>query len=102
MQVLEAIPLPGEEFNRCLAQNIDNIVASILRSLGDMDIQPIIDALVQYDPTRRSASVFNDLARYRADTMETHRPNLPAFPTETILRALDWLRSQAPTMDEKA
>lgn len=102
IQVLGDIPLPDVEFNQCLGQNIDTIVASILRSLGDMDIIPIVDALGQDDPSGRSVAVFNDLVHYRTDIVEIHRPNLPAFPTETILRALHWLRYQVPTMDEKA
>ncbi|KAG6890108.1 hypothetical protein C0995_012059 [Termitomyces sp. Mi166 len=102
MRLLKTIPLADEEFNRCLAQNVDNIVASILRSLGDMDVTLIVDALIQDDPSSRSAEVFDDLVRYRTEIVETHRPNLPAFPTETILRALRWLRSQASSIDEKA
>ncbi|KAG5339469.1 hypothetical protein C0989_004155 [Termitomyces sp. Mn162] len=102
IQLLKVIPLPDEEFDQCLAQNVDDIVASILRSLRDMDTKSIGDALVQDDPSGRSADVFDHLVRYRTDIMETHRPNLPAFPTETILRALRWLRSQVPDMDEKA
>ncbi|KAG6909024.1 hypothetical protein DXG01_002297 [Tephrocybe rancida] len=102
LQSLKSTQFPEEDFDWCLRQNVDSIVASILGSLGDLDLQPIITALSDDDPSGNNAEVFKHLTRYRQNGAETHRPNLPAFPAETILRALCWLRSQGPNMDEKA
>ncbi|RDB20837.1 Serine/threonine-protein kinase TEL1 [Hypsizygus marmoreus] len=103
---LESMTIQGYDFQECLAQNIDGIVASILRTLGDQDFSddgPIAKALYDVDQTGSTVKTFQALTRYRRmDDFETHQPNLPAFPTETVLQALNWLRSQAPAVDAKA
>ncbi|KAG6854273.1 hypothetical protein C0991_008967, partial [Blastosporella zonata] len=101
LQLLKSM-MSSEEFESCLAHNVDRIVASVLRSLADLDTTLIVNALVQDDRSGYNAEVFKGLIRYRHDNAEAHGPNLPAFPAETILGALRWLRSQAPSMDEKA
>ncbi|KAG6845486.1 hypothetical protein H0H87_008383, partial [Tephrocybe sp. NHM501043] len=102
LQLLKSTIVPEEEFDSCLVENVDSIVASILSSLGVVEIEPIIHALNKEDYTGYSAETFRGLVRYRNNDVETHLPNLPAFPAETVLRALRWLRSQAPSMDARA
>ncbi|KAF5383511.1 hypothetical protein D9615_003617 [Tricholomella constricta] len=103
---LRSMTFQGTEFDQCLAQNVDNIAASILRSVGDQDFfeaGPIVKALHSVDQTGLCVATFRSLTRYRRmDAFDTHLPNLPAFPTETVLQALQWLRSEAVEMDEKA
>ena len=104
--LLRATTLPDEGFQECFMHNVDGIVASILRTLGDQDFSengPIIKALGGIDKTGEITRAFQGLTRYRRiEAFELHCPNLPAFPTGTILLALDWLRSQVSDVDAKA
>ncbi|KAF8074865.1 hypothetical protein FPV67DRAFT_1475236, partial [Lyophyllum atratum] len=103
---LRTMTFHGDEFDQHLAQNVDSIVVSLLRTFGDQDFSetgPIIKALRGIDHTGHGVATFRSLTRYRkAEDFETHPPNLPAFPAETVLQALQWVRSEAPDMDEKA
>ncbi|KAG6821445.1 hypothetical protein H0H93_010169 [Arthromyces matolae] len=102
MDMLKTIPLPSHDFDRCLTENIDGIISSILRSLGDQEVSDIVRALEKNDPDGGSVHVFRLLVRHRNNSVETHLPNLPAFPTETVLRALRWLCCQVPIVNEMA
>ncbi|GLB41909.1 putative telomere-length maintenance and DNA damage repair [Lyophyllum shimeji] len=104
--MLRSQTFQGAEFDEHLAQNVDSIVVSILRTLGDQDVSetgPIVRALRGLDSTGHSVTTFCHLMRYRkSGDLDTHPPSLPAFPAETVLQALQWLRSEASIMDEKA
>ncbi|KAG5647810.1 hypothetical protein DXG03_007732 [Asterophora parasitica] len=105
--LLRSMTFDGAEFDQCLAQNVDAVAASILRSIGDQDFSekgPIIVALRNVDETGVSVATFRSLTRYRRieDFDLTHPPNLPQFPAETVFQALQWLRSEAVELDDKA
>ncbi|KDR80743.1 hypothetical protein GALMADRAFT_241175 [Galerina marginata CBS 339.88] len=88
------------DLTKTLADNANGIIIRILRSLSDQDCSesgPITAALLSFDPSGKAARTFNSLTVYRgSDTFERHTPNLPAFPTDVILRSLDWLSSRIP------
>ena len=74
--------------------NLDSIAATILRSLGDHDYgtgtESIITILQAFDSNM--APTFRALVKYRKhDTLRTHSPNRPAFPTLIVLKSLRWL-----------
>ena len=96
---------PGD-FDDILRQNIDGVVAAILRTFGDQDISPdgaIILALRRFDNTGSSAQAFQELTRYRkVDDFRTHSPNLPFFSAEVVLRALLWLKGRVPEAEARA
>jgi len=85
---------------------MDGIVAFILRTLGDQDFSdtgPIVNALQSIDGNEGRAQTFQALSRYRRmQDFDSHQPNIPAFPAETVLQALSWLHSWVPTADTKA
>lgn len=103
-----------EDLNSSLTQNVDAIVESILRTLGDRvlpkgaidvvdTLQDIDNALQVIDKTGQCALSFRALTRYRKlDDFEAHAPNLPAFPAETVLQALGWLEARVPDTDVRA
>ena len=105
-QFLKNATFDGTIFEEYLEQHMDDIVAFILRTLGDQDFSdtgPIISALRSFDKSTRMPQTFQALARYRRmEDFNSHQPNLPAFPTETILQALNWLHSRLSTIDAKA
>ncbi|KAG2364853.1 hypothetical protein BDR07DRAFT_1400476 [Suillus spraguei] len=85
----------GQEqgFNDCVEQNAASIGAAVVRSLGDQDFSvdgPIMQAIKEHDSSH-SAQVFKALSKYRTlDDFNLHSPNLPAFSSSTVLRALNW------------
>ncbi|KAG5638353.1 hypothetical protein H0H81_000486 [Sphagnurus paluster] len=92
------------EFDQCLAQNVDTIAASILKTFKDDDFSengPVIKTLRTVDPSGYKAGTFQRLMRYRGSE-EPHPPNLPAFHAETVLQALDYLRSLRSDLDDQA
>ncbi|KAF8634560.1 hypothetical protein AX17_004150 [Amanita inopinata Kibby_2008] len=95
-----------EDFKETFRSNIDRVIASVLRALGDQDISPdgpIITALRDFDPTGGSVHTFRSLTRYRTvDDFWTHPPNLPAHPTAVILRSLNWIASRFQDAGKKA
>ncbi|KAG6810767.1 hypothetical protein H0H92_010424 [Tricholoma furcatifolium] len=108
----QSFPFSDEEFDWRLAQNVDSITASILRSFWDIDPNSIDSALTKYGHSERSVEIFKSLVTGNPEgrkrdgrddlDMEIHEPNLPAFPARTILKALNWLRSQVSTAHHKA
>ena len=88
------------DFDSVLRQNVDSVVATILRSLGDQDYSdngPIVEALRKCDGTGEFALTLQALTRYRKfDPLVTHKPNLPAFSTQNILQSWFWFSSQLP------
>lgn len=105
-QFLKEGTFGGNEFEVYLKQNMDDIVAFILRTLGDQDFSdagPIVDALRSVDNNCRRPQTFQALARYRrTEDFDSHKPNLPTFPAETVLQALSWLHSRLSNIDAKA
>ncbi|KIM44739.1 hypothetical protein M413DRAFT_442693 [Hebeloma cylindrosporum] len=96
-----------EDFQSTLEENVDAIVTTILRSLGDQDFSingPIIPALQAFDETNKIAPTFQALNNYRSadDNFACHIPNLPAFPTQNTLKSLHWLSSTIPSAYTKA
>ncbi|KAG1770724.1 hypothetical protein EDD22DRAFT_769941 [Suillus occidentalis] len=85
-------------FNDCVEQNAASIAAAVVRSLGDQDFSadgPIMQAIKAHDSSH-SAQVFKALSKYRTlDDFNLHSPNLPAFGSSTVLRALNWCISLA-------
>lgn len=99
--------MDNKEFTSTFNLNVDQITAAVLKSLGDQDISqdgPIMNALRNFDSTSGgSASTFKSLTRFRtAEDFHTHPPNLPAHPTEVVLKALHWIVSRSPEAGEKA
>jgi ataxia telangiectasia mutated family protein len=95
------------DFQSTLEENVDAIVTTILRSLGDQDFSingPIILALQAFDETNKIAPTFQALNLYRTanDNFACHIPNLPAFPTQNTLKSLHWLSSTIPSAYTKA
>lgn len=105
-ELLQSKTFRSQEFEDALNHNIDGIIASILRTLGDQDFSdggPIATALHMMDQTGKTSRVFHALVKYRRiEDFDSHQPNLPVFPAETILRALTWLRTRLPNTDMKA
>jgi ataxia telangiectasia mutated family protein len=97
---------PVTDFDLVLQQNIDSVVATILRALGDQDYSengPIMEALRKCDETGEFALTFGALTRYRKfDPLVIHKPNLPAFSTQNILQSWSWFSSQLPDATTKA
>ena len=97
---------PISDFDLTLQQNVDSVVVTILRSLGDQDYSdtgPIMEALRKCDETGEFALTFQALTRYRKfDPLVIHKPNLPAFSTQSILQSLFWFFSQLPDAATKA
>ncbi|KAG2343944.1 hypothetical protein BDR05DRAFT_883039 [Suillus weaverae] len=85
-------------FNDCVEQNAASIAAAVVRSLGDQDFSAdgaIMQAIKAHDSSH-SAQVFKALSKYRTlDDFNLHSPNLPAFGSSTVLRALNWCISLA-------
>ena len=97
---------PISDFDLVLQQNVDSVAVTILRALGDQDYSndgPIMEALRKCDETGEFALTFQALTRYRKfDPLVIHKPNLPAFSTQTILRSWFWFSSQLPDAPTKA
>lgn len=78
-----------------LRNNVDGIVAAILRTHGDQDFTiegEIVQALRFAGKSEVIIQNFIDLTYFRKlDDVELHRPNLPTYSTLTILHALNWL-----------
>ncbi|KAJ7180682.1 hypothetical protein C8R46DRAFT_985700 [Mycena filopes] len=90
-------------FHDALRDNVDGVVTWILRTLGDQDFRsegPIAEALETVDATGKMANVFRSLVCHRnVEDFQTHSPNVPAFPSPTVLQALVWFDSLVPDMD---
>ncbi|PFH50273.1 hypothetical protein AMATHDRAFT_41011 [Amanita thiersii Skay4041] len=93
-------------FDEVFRSNADSIISSVLRALGDQDASvegPIVAALRAFDSTGGSVHVFKSLTRFRSlDDFNPHPPNLPAHPTNVVLKALDWVVSRVPEAGGKA
>jgi ataxia telangiectasia mutated family protein len=93
-------------FDEVLNENIDEVVAAILRTLGDQDFSDdglIMQTLLSVDVHKDAAHTFRELLRHRrADSLVIHEPNLPSFPSTTILPALDWLSRWRPSTQTHA
>ncbi|THH32523.1 hypothetical protein EUX98_g1663 [Antrodiella citrinella] len=94
-----------DQFLEMLRQHADGIVTAILRTLGDQDFSeegPIAAAL-RDQASADSSNHFRALTRYRhLHVFEVHEPNLPAFPATAILRSLNWLTLQVPSVNQHA
>ncbi|KAI0369207.1 hypothetical protein BV20DRAFT_946724 [Pilatotrama ljubarskyi] len=92
-------------FRELLQCNVDEIIVSILRTLGDQDVSgngPIVAALQQNVPGD-AAETFLAVTKYRAlDTFDTYDPNLPQYNTHIVLGAIDWFRSRVEHADSHA
>jgi serine-protein kinase ATM len=89
-----------------LRNNVDGIVAAILRTLADQDFTSdgaIIQALRLVGESEATVRTFIALTRYRSlDDVELHKPNLPIYSTLTILHAFRWLDQLVPDTDVRA
>ncbi|TFK86745.1 hypothetical protein K466DRAFT_600062 [Polyporus arcularius HHB13444] len=92
-------------FREQLKRNIDEIVASILRSLGDQDISqngPVASAIAS-SGSDTAVGTFRTITQYRSlDTFQTYSPNLPAYSTSIILQSLEWFRGRVKRVDSPA
>ena len=92
----------GKGVDYHLRTNLDGIIASIIRTLGDQDFTStgaIAQALHQKFGIS-AVSAFHNLTRYRSlEDVELHRPNLPAYSTLTILSAFDWVIKLVPEVN---
>ncbi|KAL7280718.1 hypothetical protein ACG7TL_005660 [Trametes sanguinea] len=74
-------------------ERVDDIVVSILRTLGDQDVSAngaIVAALRESDVID-AADTFLAITQYRGhDTYEVHEPNLPRYSAQVVLHALRW------------
>ena len=97
---------PISDFDLVLQQNVDSVVAAILRTLGDQDYSDtglIMEALQKCDETGEFAHTFQTLTRYRQfDPLVIHQPNLPAFSTQSILQSWFWFSSQLSDVATKS
>ncbi|KAJ7623215.1 hypothetical protein FB45DRAFT_924928 [Roridomyces roridus] len=93
-------------FQETLSNNADGVVTWIIQTLGDQDFGPegpIAIALQAFDPDGKTADVFRSLVRYRhREDFVTHPPNVPAFPSAFVLRALSWFGTFMPDTDDEA
>lgn len=99
MLKVKGVDLGQEQgFNNCVEQNAASIAAAVIRCLGDQDFSadgPIMQAIKAHDSSH-SAQVFKILSKYRTlGDFNLHSPNLPAFGSSTVLRALNWCISLA-------
>lgn len=84
-----------QSFQPGFDDNLDVIVTTILKSLGDQNFsgsgsESIVAALQAFDT--KMVPVFQALTRYRTfDSLRSHLPNLPAFSTSIVLQNLSWL-----------
>ncbi|KAL0953735.1 hypothetical protein HGRIS_004926 [Hohenbuehelia grisea] len=89
-----------ELFGKLLLQNVDGIVAAVLRTLRDEDFAPhgsMHSAIQNASGSHVSAQTFQTLVRYRSfNDYATHPPNLPAYSSASVLRALQWLHQRIP------
>ncbi|KAJ6610217.1 hypothetical protein B0H10DRAFT_2438144 [Mycena sp. CBHHK59/15] len=95
-----------DAFHDALRENVDGVITWIARTLGDQDFSPegpIVSALGDIDACGKAPDVFKALVRHRTpEDFETHVPNVPSFPSSTILQALSWFDSFVPGTDAKA
>ncbi|TFK73765.1 hypothetical protein BDN72DRAFT_956320 [Pluteus cervinus] len=88
-----------------ISKNVDGIVVAILKTIGDQntpDVSPVVTALEASGSSPRSIEIYQALTRYRKqENMRPHHPNLPAFGTELVLKALSWFRQYIPSSDTK-
>jgi ataxia telangiectasia mutated family protein len=84
-------------FEDQMANDIDSIVAVVLRTLGDQECQNILAGLG--GQAQREEHVFRALTVYRIGDVKTHDVHLPSFNTEIVLRALKWLSDRIPDTD---
>jgi ataxia telangiectasia mutated family protein len=89
-----------------LRNNLDGIIAAILRTLADQDFTSggaIIQALRVVGKSEITVQTFMALTRYRSlDDVELHKPNLPIYSTLTILHAFHWLAQLVPDINTSA
>ncbi|THH15268.1 hypothetical protein EW146_g5182 [Bondarzewia mesenterica] len=88
-----------------LRQNVDGIIVAILRTLRDQDCRAegIIYQQLCLQQSDRVAQAFQVLTRHRSvDDTQAHQPNLPAFPTKTVLLSLRWLCARVPNATSPA
>ncbi|KAI0954122.1 hypothetical protein AcV7_007443 [Taiwanofungus camphoratus] len=99
--------MDGEkDFSYYLTRSADAIIVAILRTLGDQDWSPngpIVQALRLLKYADIAVQTFQRMSCYRSeDRFETHPPNLPAYNTVTVLRALRWFKMRVPDAETPA
>ncbi|KAI9509667.1 hypothetical protein F5148DRAFT_1185674, partial [Russula earlei] len=80
--------LDNTSFEDQMANDVDSIVVTVLRTLGDQDCQKIVTELG--GPSQREGQVGD---------IKTHEANLPSYSAGTVLRALKWLSDHVPDTD---
>lgn len=99
-EYLKEITQPLEAFWPTFEENIDGVVAMILRCLGEKNFSEdgqIMADLRSLDVLNNSktASAFASLVSHRSsDTFKPHEPNLPCFPAQTIIQSFLWITSR--------
>ncbi|TFY62114.1 hypothetical protein EVJ58_g4067 [Rhodofomes roseus] len=98
--------LGRETFDLCLRQTADAVAATIIRSLGDQNVStdgPIFTGLRQAGFNEDSTRVLEQLFQSRHDSeFQFHEPNIPFFPTQVVLKALQWFISWVPEVESPA
>ena len=102
---------------KMLQNNLPDIIAFILRTLGDQDLEgpngifPQMKAWYSNQPKsahgkddyNQKLDHFLKLTIYRgSERFDTHPPHLPQFGTETVLRSLAWVTQNIPVASNSA
>ncbi|THU87972.1 hypothetical protein K435DRAFT_730265 [Dendrothele bispora CBS 962.96] len=94
------------EVQDTLLHELDEVLASMLRKLGDQDFTSngsIVTALQAIDQSGQSSKVFTELNKYRrVDDFEPHEPIHPIYDAYTILRGMSWLMHQISLTEDAA
>ncbi|KZP09916.1 hypothetical protein FIBSPDRAFT_922456 [Athelia psychrophila] len=89
-----------------LQDNVDGIVTAILRTLADQDFTSngaIVQALRSAGTSDHVIQAFQKLTCFRdLRDVALHRPNLPTYSTQTILRAVERVHQLVPDIDARA
>ena len=89
-----------DELLALMSENVDEISAAIIRTIGDMDTDrdgPNVQALQVLESSDRMVRAYRALNKFRGlCSFEVHIPNMPFFPTFNTLQALSWLTRYTP------
>ncbi|KAL5492086.1 TEL1 [Sanghuangporus weigelae] len=89
-----------------IAQNVDGIVCSILRTNGDLDCHregSIVKTFENFRKPERCVRAFRALMQFRGHgEFEMHVPNVPSLSASVVLAGLNWLCDQVETANSAA
>ena len=96
----------AEYLRQQIAENVDGIICSILRTNGDLDCHReglIVKTLESFRKPERCVRAFRALMQFRGHgEFELHAPNVPSMSAGVVLTGLDWLSAQVDTANSTA